>query len=57
MANREQPAPVTQITLGNVDVHAHLHDAKVVKNTPVRDERGVIIHTITERISNDAPCT
>lgn len=55
LANREQPA--TQIHLGNVDVHAHLHEAKVIKNTPVRDERGVILHTITERVSDDAPGT
>ena len=57
LANREQAAPVTQITLGNVDVHAHMHEAKVIKNTPVRDERGVILHTITERVSDAAPGT
>jgi HK97 family phage portal protein len=57
LANREPPAPVTQITLGNVDVHAHVHEAKVTKTTPVRDERGVILHSVTERIGDDAPGT
>lgn len=57
LASREPAAPINHFTLGNVDVHAHVHEAKVTKTTPVRDERGVIVHTLTERIGDDAPGT
>lgn len=45
-------APAITVEQPAVEAHFHSHESKVTKQTPVRDERGVILHTITERVSD-----